>query len=154
MKRIPKAARAAAAGAAILVAGASSLASAAPPRIDVDEGAFVRLVGNPADGTAKFQFGWEEDTPSSDPAGFWIGLYDVTNSHYEWSYDTEWTDEDEWLHVNKPAELGDSLFLNARPTSDLDDGDYKVVMFVRQSYEPTVNIASIEVPFTVDASMD
>lgn len=81
-------------------------------------------------------------------------MYDVTNSHYEWSHDTEWTDDDEWLYVNRPAELGDSLFLNARPTSDLEDGDYKVVMFVRDSYEPTVNIASIEVYLTVDASMD
>ena len=154
MKRISSAARAAAAGAAILIAGASSMASAAPPVVVEDAGAYVRLVGNPSDGTAKFQFGWEEDTSSSDPAGFWIGLYDVTNSHYEWSYDTEWTDDDEWLYVNRPAELGDSLFLNARPTSDLEDGDYKVVMFVRDSYEPTVNIASIEVHFTVDASMD
>jgi hypothetical protein len=153
MKRISNAARAAAVGVAILAAGASSMVSAAPPVVVADAGAYVRLVGNPSDGTAKFQFGWEEDTPSSDPAGFWIGLYDVTNSHYEWSVDTEWSEDSEWVYVNKPTELGDSLFLNARPTSDLEDGDYKVVMFVRASYGPEVNVASIEVPFTVDASM-
>jgi hypothetical protein len=30
----------------------------------------VRLVGNPSDGTAKFQFGWAESTPSSAAAGY------------------------------------------------------------------------------------
>ncbi len=40
----------------------------------------MRLLGNPADGTAKFQYGWEESTDASDAARYWVGLYDVTNS--------------------------------------------------------------------------
>ena len=141
MKRMSTAACALAAASALVV-GASSLASAAPPRTSYDDGAFVRLLGNPADGTAKFQVGWADDTVASDAAGYWVGLYDVTNSHYEWSYDTG------------PIELGDSMALNARPTPDLADGDYKVVFFVRGSYSPVSNLAEIELPFTVDASMD
>ena len=39
--------------------------------------------------------------------------------------------------------------MNARPMADLADGEYKVVLFLRASYEPEVNIAEIEVPFTV-----
>jgi hypothetical protein len=100
------------------------------------------MLGNPADGTAKFQFGWEEDTPASDAAGYWVGVYDVTNSTYVWNMDTG------------PIPLPDEIRKNALPTSELSDGDYKVVLFVRDSYEPTTNIAEIEVPFTVMASMD
>lgn len=140
-KRLSRATWAATAGVVALVGGAVSTASAAPPVVATDQGAYVRLVGNPTDGTVKFQFGWDEDTPSSAAAGYWIGVYDVTNSHYEWSYDTG------------PVDLESELFLNAMPTPDLDDGEYKVVMFVRQSYGPEVNIAQIEVPFTVASSM-
>jgi hypothetical protein len=124
------------------VAVGSMEAMAAPPYVVEDEGAYVRMLGNPADGTAKFQFGWEEDTPASDAAGYWVGVYDVTNSTYVWNMDTG------------PIPLPDEIRKNALPTSELSDGDYKVVLFVRDSYEPTTNIAEIEVPFTVMASMD
>jgi hypothetical protein len=124
------------------VAVGSMEAMAAPPYVVEDEGAYVRMLGNPADGTAKFQFGWEEDTPASDAAGYWVGVYDVTNSTYVWNMDTG------------PIPLPDEIRKNALPTSELSDGDYKVVLFVRDSYEPTTNIAEIEVHFTVMASMD
>ena len=131
--------------AAVVVASVAvatpSMISAATPRVATDDGAFVKLLGNPADGTAKFQFGWDESTPASGAAGYWIGLYDVTNSHYEWSSDTG------------PIDLPDSFFRNARPTADLPNGDYKVVFFVRGTYEPATNLAEIELPFTVSNSM-
>jgi hypothetical protein len=136
MKQMSMAVRALAAASALVV-GASSMASAAPPRISDDDGAFVRIVGNPGDGTIKFQFGWDEDTPASDAAGYWVGVYDVTNSQYEWVYDTG------------PADLGEEFSANAKPMADLTDGEYKVVLFVRGTYGPEVNIAEIEVPFTV-----
>lgn len=116
----------------------SSITKAATPIVAPNEGAFVRLLGSPSDGTAKFQFGWAGSTPASDAAGYWVGLYDVTNSHYEWSFDTG------------PVNLPDSFFRNARPTADLPSGEYKVVFFVRASYEPATNIAEIELPFTVN----
>lgn len=47
------------------------------------------------------------------------------------------------------AGLGEEFSMNARPMADLADGEYKVVLFLRASYEPEVNIAEIEVPFTV-----
>ena len=134
--------------AAAIVAGATiagqAATHAAVPSVTEDEGAYVRLLGNPADGTVKFQFGWSASTPASDAAGYWVGLYDVTNSHYVW------TNED-----TGPVDLPESFSKNAKPTPDLPDGDYKVVFFVRGAYTPDVtNIAEIEMPFVVDASMD
>ena len=62
----------------------------------------------------------------------------VTHSHYVWSTDTGAVD------------LPESFFRNARPTADLSNGDYKVVFFVRGTYEPATNLSEIELPFTVD----
>lgn len=138
MKRIVRVGLAAAAVGLMPLVGSPMLASAATPVVAQDDGAFVRLVGNPADGTAKFQFGWAESTPASDAAGYWIGLYDVTNSHYVWVIETG------------PTPLPDAFSKNARPTPDLPDGDYKVVFFVRAGYDPATNLAEIELPFTVD----
>jgi hypothetical protein len=107
---------------------------------EYDDGAFVRLVGNPADGTAKFQYGWAGSSPSSLAAGYWVGLYDVTNSHYVWVFDTGATDQP------------DRLLRNALPTADLANGEYKAVFFVRATYGPATNIAEIELPFVVSNS--
>jgi len=117
------------------------VSQAAPPSVVQDDGAFVRMLGNPADGTAKFQFGWSASTPASDAAGYWIGIYDVTNSHYVWWMDTG------------PVDLPSALTRNAKPTPDLPNGEYKVVFFVRAGYEPTTNISEIELFFTVTNSM-
>ncbi|MEN9821999.1 MAG: hypothetical protein RLZ04_425 [Actinomycetota bacterium] len=121
--------------------GGQPMVSAAPPVVATDDGAFVRIVGNPADGTAKFQFGWEADSPASDAVGYWLGVYDVTNSHYEWILDPEPRVEDL-----------DELFRNAKPTVDLPNGEYKVVFFVRGTYGPATNLAEIELPFEVTNS--
>lgn len=141
MKRIVRVGLAAAAVGLMPLVGSPMLASAATPVVAQDDGAFVRLVGNPTDGTAKFQFGWTASTPASDAAGYWIGLYDVTNSQYVWVIETG------------PVPLPDAFFKNARPTPDLPDGEYKVVFFVRAGYDPATNLAEIELPFTVDRSI-
>lgn len=140
MKRILKGTLAVAAATAALAVG-GSFVQAAPPNVATDDGAFVRLLGNPADGTAKFQFGWSEGTVASDAAGYWVGVYDVTNSHYVWSSDTG------------PVDLPEELTRNAKPTPDLPNGEYKVVYFVREAYEPTTNLAEIELFFDVTNSM-
>jgi hypothetical protein len=127
-----------------IVAGATmaspAITNAAPPVVATDDGAFVRILGNPTDGTIKFQYGWSKDTPASDAAGYWVGVYDVTNSKYVWVTDTG------------PTDLPEQFSRNALPTADLTNGDYKVVFFVRGSYaEPVTNIAEIDgVPFTVN----
>ncbi len=123
--------------AATLAVGIPATASAATPIVTVDDGAYVRVVGNPAEGTIKFQYGWEQSTPASDAAGYWVGVYDVTNSHYLWNFDTG------------PISPTSSLMRNAHPTANLPPGDYKIVFFVRGGYEPTWNISEIEFPFTV-----
>ena len=120
----------------------STVTHAAMPTVVQDDGAFVRLLGNPADGTAKFQYGWSDSTLASDEAaGYWVGLYDVTNSQYLWADDTG------------PIDVPDRLFHNAKPTAYLPNGEYKVVFFVRDAYGPASNVAEIELPFTVDNSM-
>jgi hypothetical protein len=141
MRKMMSAAIAASAAVGLLVVANPMVGLAAPPSVVQDDGAFVRMLGNPADGTAKFQFGWSDSTPASDAAGYWIGIYDVTNSHYVW-----WTE-------TGPVDLPSALTRNARPTPDLPNGDYKVVFFVRAGYEPTTNISEIELYFTVADSM-
>lgn len=134
------------AAALAIVTGTSAISpaitKAAMPVIEWDEGAYVRIVGEPADGTIKFQYGWASSTAASEAAGYWVGVYDVTNSEYLWAADTN------------EMELPDRLLRNAHPTTELPNGEYKVVFFVRESYEgPVTNIAEIELPFTVDNSM-
>lgn len=119
-----------------------TVTSAKSPVVENDHGAFVRIVGNPSDGTIKFQYGWSSSTPASDAKGYWIGVYDVTHSTYLWSSDTG------------AIALPDQLLRNAHPTSELPEGEYKVVFFVRGSYAgPVTNISEIELPFVVDYSM-
>lgn len=141
MRKLMSAAIAATAAAGLLVVANPMVSQAAPPTVVQDDGAFVRMLGNPADGTAKFQFGWSDSTPASDAAGYWIGVYDVTNSHYVWWMDTG------------PVDLPSALTRNAKPTPELPNGEYKVVFFVRAGYEPTTNISEIELFFTVTNSM-
>ena len=113
---------------------------AAQPSVMQDDGAYVRIVGNPADGTVKFQFGWGTSTPASNAAGYWVGVYDVTNSHYIWVIETN------------AVELPDVFFRNVKPTSELPNGEYKINLFVRGSYSPVSNLAEIEFPFEVTNS--
>lgn len=144
MKKLRKSIQGVVAVGIALGVGATSPAvtHAAQPSVMTDDGAFVRILGNPADGTIKFQYGWSGNTPSSDAAGYWVGVYDVTRSEYVWVVETGAVD------------LPDQIKRNALPTSDLRNGEYKVVFFVRETYnEPVSNIAEIESPFTVDHSM-
>jgi hypothetical protein len=116
-----------------------SSTAAAEPVVTQDNGAYVRLLGNPAKGTVKFQYGWEEGTlASAEAVGYWLGIYDVTNSHYEWAFDTE-----------QFAAPVPELFLNAHPTQ-LPPGDYCINFFVRDSYGyPVTNVAIVQAYFTV-----
>lgn len=141
MKRIRRALIGAVAAGSALVVATPAITMAAPPVVAQNNGAYVRIVGNPADGTAKFQYGWGASTAASDAAGYWVGIYDVTNSHYVWSFDTG------------PTDLPPALMLNAKPTPNLPDGEYKVVFFVRGTYDPATNLAEIELPFTVNRSL-
>lgn len=117
--------------------------NAMSPVIENDEGAFVRIVGNPSDGTVKFQYGWSTGSNASrDAVGYWVGVYDITRSTYVWVMAT-----DDMGAMDFP----DQFFRNARPTTELQDGEYKVNFFVRDSYgDPVTNVAEIELEFTVD----
>ena len=131
-----------------------AVTNAAPPPIQkdrgqvvvqTDDGAFVRITGDTSYGTVKFQYGWSAGTNASDEAvGYWVGVYDVTNSHYEWVIATD---------EAGAMEFPDAYFKNALPTSGLANGQYKVNFFVRNAYgEPATNVAEIELPFSVTNS--
>lgn len=139
-----------------LVASGSTASLAAPPKVATDDGAFVRLLGDPSTGDVKFQYGWFEEMSEQTPEGYWLGIYDVTNSHYEWSFDSQDSDPENvprW-GVTPSIDFTRATVRNARITEDLPNGTYKVVFFVRDSYgEPTTNIAEIEFEFQVTNSM-
>lgn len=139
------------------VVGGSVVTNAAPPVLkeDDNEVAFVRLLGDPSTGDVKFQFGWYEEMAELTPEGYWLGIYDVTNSHYEWSFDSEDANPEnvpKW-GLTPPIDFSKAMIRNARITEDLPNGEYKVVFFVRDSYGPTTNISEIELPFQVTNSM-
>ena len=114
--------------------------------LGADDGAFVRIVGDPSYGTVKFQYGWSAGTEvASDAVGYWVGVYDITRSTYVWVMATD----------DKGAmDLPDQFFRNARPTIELRDGEYKVNFFVRDSYgDPVTNVAEIELEFSVTRAL-
>jgi hypothetical protein len=133
-----------------LVIGPFSTASAASTpaqtifqvqRIVQNHGAYVMLRGIPVSGAIKFDYGWTELNQFASPAvGYFLGLYNVTQSHYEWSFDQQFT-----MPVPNGTIGWKSLDLSFADTSTLSPGDYKIVFFVRGSYGPPVtNVASID----------
>jgi hypothetical protein len=111
--------------------------------IETNNGAYVRIIGDPSYGTVKFQYGWSAGTKtSSEAVGYWVGVYDITRSTYVWVIATD---------EEGAMDFPDQFFRNAIPTEELADGEYKVNFFVRKSYaEPVTNVAEIELEFTVD----
>lgn len=111
-----------------------------------ENGAYVRILGDPGDGTLRFQYGWSKGTDASSLAkGYTFGLYDITNSTYILKEYFPKAGED--IYVNQLSQL----FKNGPTLPKLPNGDYKVNFFVRKTYTPSVtNVAAIEVPFTVN----
>lgn len=140
------------------VIGGSVPINAAPPAVmeDPNEITFVRLLGDPSSGDVKFQYGWFADMAELTPEGYWLGIYDVTNSHYVWAFDSQDTEPGNvprW-GVTPPIDFSRASVRNAKITEDLPNGTYKVNFFVRDSYgEPTTNLAEIEFEFQVTDSM-
>jgi hypothetical protein len=133
-----------------VLAGATEFARAAPPTSAMtDRGAYV-ILGKPPSrtGGVEFDFGWHNSAQfATKPLGFWIGVYDKTNSHYVWATDR--------MLPALPPEVPGSLQTEAvdmhysDPTANLPPGDYLVNFFVRGSYSPASNVAEISLEFTV-----
>ena len=155
-----------------VVAGATmaspAITHAAPPvdrekvhstLYETDHGAYVRILGDPSFGTLKFQFGWTKQTAASDFAvGYWLGVYDITNSRYIWPEEDPLDPEANPIDTGYLGDLPVQWFRNSPPISELPIGQYKVNLFVRKAYDDkttefideTENVAEIELPFTVD----
>ena len=154
MKRRTSLLLAAAAMAASVVGGAA-VTNAAPPQVATDAGAFVRLLGDPSTGDVKFQYGWNDEFAEQAPEGYWLGIYDVTNGHYVWAFDSIDPESENFpaWSLHPSLDLTQAMKRNAKPTIDLPNGKYQVNFFVRGSYEPVVNLAEIEFEFDVTNSM-
>ena len=113
-----------------------------------EKGAYVRILGDPGDGTLRFQYGWSKGTTAAAQAvGYTFGLYDITNSTYV-LYDYFPIDGQD-IYVSQLPQL----FKIGPTLPKLPNGEYKVNFFVRKTYTPSVtNVAAIEVPFTVSNS--
>jgi hypothetical protein len=104
-----------------------------------NNGAYVDIHGNSVKGRITFEYGWNKNQFASPPVGYWIGIYDVTNSHYEWAVEKV-------FDKKAPRKLK-----QVSTTRNLEPGEYKIVFFVRGSYTPDVtNLAVIDgVNFTM-----
>lgn len=106
-------------------------------------GAYV-IVTNLAPGDLDFNFGWNNAKQFAHPAvGYWIGVYDITDSHYEWANE-----------YSIPENLK-MLKLKSLDTSTLTSGhEYYINFFVRDYYiDPDIpgddiNVAIVQVVFT------
>ncbi len=124
-------------------------ALAAPPTSSaVDNGAFVTIGKPPSTSGVEFTFGWNNSNQFAAPAvGYWIGVYDVTNSQYVWASDNLLPQ----LSYPNPGQFDwRSITLRYADAMNLPPGDYSINFFVRSSYAyPVTNVAVIELKFTV-----
>lgn len=96
-------------------------------------------------GHLEFNYGWNNSKQfESDALGYWIGVYNVTDSHYEWGgFENQLSDPNP-----KMLKLKESLDL-----VNMESGkEYKIVFFVRDAYDGSgngvSNVSEIEVFFT------
>ena len=119
-----------------------------PTAAAYDRGAYVVLGAPPGANGLSFKYGWRNTSQMAAPvAGYWLGLYDITNSYYVW-----WSENP----LPPPAVPGDVTiasadFAYADPFASLAPGEYYVNFFVRSDYgsSPYTNAAEISLPFSV-----
>lgn len=130
---------------AVLAGGpASALPTppAMPPAV-TDNGAYVVLGKNPGTGPIEFKFGWNTINQFyAPPSGYWIGIYDVTRSHYVWA------DETQFRQLPVGTQVTEKLELQYKdPVGGLAPGEYCINFFVREN--PSANVAVVQLFFTV-----
>jgi hypothetical protein len=129
--------------------GVVGVSDAAPPTMAaVDNGAYVILGSPPSSGDLSFRYGWKTLAQfPSPPVGYWLGIYDKTNSHYVWATENPLPP----LNGSSPgASIMNSVdFEYSDEATPLPPGDYYVNFFVRSSYAPADNAPVISLEFTV-----
>jgi hypothetical protein len=127
----------------VAVAALPLTAHAYPPTgASTNNGAYV-VMGKPPNGGLQFKYGWNTTSQFVAPAsGYWLGLYDVTNSYYVW------VTEIAFPAIGPGTNVVDSVeYLYNHATASLPPGDYSINFFVRK--DPSSNVAVIEHKFTV-----
>ena len=131
------------------VATLSAAVAALPPAgAATDNGAFVVLGGPPVNGEIAFSYGWNNTNQfAAAPVGYWLGIYDVTNSHYVWA-------SENLLPLSPEGGPGTlnwrSLKIQYSDLANLAPGDYSINFFVRSSYsDPVTNVAVVELHFSI-----
>jgi hypothetical protein len=103
-------------------------------------GAYV-IVTNLVPGDLDFKYGWHNANQFASAAvGYWIGVYDITASHYVWCSENPFTE----LNPKK-------LELKSLDTSTLVSGhEYAINFFVRCNYAEVLyeNVTEVQVYFT------
>lgn len=136
---------------ALFLALFAGVVHAAPPTGAAnDNGAYVLLQQPPEQGGLSFRFGWNNTDKFEGPVeGYWLGLYDVTNSHYVWVSETLLSP----LDAGAPgvSTLERANFEYDDPESQLPPGDYLINFFVRSDYStvPVTNNAVVQLEFSV-----
>jgi len=134
---------------AISTFGATEAQAAPPRRAATDNGAFVVMNSAPEKGNVSFSYGWNNTSQFESPAvGYWLGIYDITNSHYVWASDNVLPPS---LTHGAPGTIEWSS-VNLQYMSDLQlpPGDYAINFFVRSSYAgPVTNNAVVQLMFSV-----
>lgn len=101
-------------------------------------GAYI-IVTNLEPGDLDFNYGWNNSKQFERPAlGYWIGVYDVTDSHYEWV-------EAEQFSAPNPK----MFKMQSRDTSTLEYGhEYTINFFIRDNYvDPVTNVVVMQLNF-------
>ena len=126
----------------LAVVGGAAAHAAPPTSATTVDGAYVVIGKPPGAGGMDFKFGWHNNAQLPAPAvGYWIGVYDITNSRYLWANETP-------VIPSVPGTLtAEGADFSYRDMTPLAPGEYKVNFFVRSG--PGTNAVVIELPFTV-----
>ncbi len=106
--------------------------------VQASGGAYVIVTELTAD-SLSFNYGWNNAKAfASEPVGYWIAVYDITDSDYVWVSEIALSETPKLLKL-----------MSLDETTLISGHDYGINFFVRGSYGPPVtNVATLEVHFT------
>lgn len=92
------------------------------------------IVTNLEPGDLDFNYGWNNAKQFENPAlGYWIGVYDITESHYLWVVEEQFSDPNPKM-----------LKMQSFDTELIPGHEYYINFFIRDSYSPDVtNVAEL-----------
>jgi len=104
-------------------------------------GAYV-IVTKLAPDVLDFKYGWNNSEQFESPAlGYWIGVYDVTASHYVWAEENVFDSDEQNPKMLKLKSLDETTLISGH--------EYVINFFVRDNYSGSVtNVTIVQVYYT------